>query len=383
MEAYRSEEQYTQESKIYTIYAKTRSWIATSLGIILTLVGVALMFFISSIEGTKEVKASRSDNIKILNIWREENDSVGFPEQKSSFIKYKNRDYYFVIEKKDETTGEIVDWNFYYDGGFEYVLEDYKFYVLTLIAVVVSTYISYVNYVSTVRSVTNTESFAKTLKHYQDQKNKPSVQQNTQYIPDFCEFKNKQVYEEKKREIIEDAGLNYKLYINGEISKKDMERWQKKKLRKIRKIKVKRIKSSDLLQEQGFSSRKVRILPMSQTEHQRSFLIKGGIQKLFSSVLGGFTIGFGVKLGNWQVGLVYGFTILAGYVTSVVIATDFTNSVLRNRFIAKADLLNEFDNIKERFYKVKKEDTVKPKEIENNATPDMLPIVLKKDVAKE
>ena len=160
-----------------------------------------------------------------------------------------------------------------------------------------------------------------------------------------------------------------------------MERWQKKKLKKIRKIKVKRIKSSDLLQEQGFSSRKVRILPMSQTEHQRSFLIKGGIQKLFSSILGGFTIGFGVKLGNWQVGLVYGFTILAGYVTSVVIATDFANSVLRNRFIAKADLLNEFDNIKERFYK--KEDTVKPKEIENNATLDMLPIVLKKAEAKE
>ena len=60
MEAYKSEEQYTQESKIYTIYAKTRSWIATSLGIILTLVGVALMFFISSIEG------ERSKQVKVI-----------------------------------------------------------------------------------------------------------------------------------------------------------------------------------------------------------------------------------------------------------------------------------------------------------------------------
>jgi hypothetical protein len=61
------------------------------------------------------------------------------------------------------------------------------------------------------------------------------------------------------------------------------------------------------------------------------------------------TVAFGVVLGNWVLGITYGISVFISFVSSIVIATDYVSTTLRNRFLAKADLLNEFDNIKERF----------------------------------
>ena len=57
---------------------------------------------------------------------------------------------------------------------------------------------------------------------------------------------------------------------------------------------------------------------------------------------------------NWTVGLSYGITLLC-YAAAIMIANEFAENTLRNRFIAKGDLLGEFDNIKERFIKEKEE----------------------------
>jgi hypothetical protein len=50
-------------------------------------------------------------------------------------------------------------------------------------------------------------------------------------------------------------------------------------------------------------------------------------------------------------GITYGISVFMSFVSAIVIATDFVTTTLRNRFLAKADLLNEFDNIKDLFIK--------------------------------
>lgn len=122
-----------------------------------------------------------------------------------------------------------------------------------------------------------------------------------------------------------------------------------KVLGKIKKIKVKKIHSSDLLQEHTHVGVKVTLLPMSQKEHQRMFTISGFIQKLISSALSGMVVAFGIVLGNWVLGITYGMVVVSSFISSIIVAGDFVSNTLRNRYIAKADYLNEFDNIKERF----------------------------------
>lgn len=343
------------DSKIYNIYSKTRSWISSFLGVLLTLLGVAVIFVVASLEGTKEIVASNTDSGKILSLWRETHIEEIYPDEKVDLIYYNGREYYFVIDVIED--GVITEWHFAYDGGLEYIFGDFKFYVMTLLTIAISTFISSINYTSTLRSVMGTEVFSKTLKHYQEKKE--NIAKYTQYIPDFCVYKNKQSYENAKRDIIEEAGINYDFYISKEFDIKKIEKWQKKILNKIKKIKVAKIKTSDLLQEHGIQSlTKIKILPMGQQEHQRNFMISGLFQKIVNSALSGLVVAFGVVLGNWYLGLTYGFTVFMSFISAVIVSTDFANTTLRNRYLAKADLLNEFDNIKEIFIAKTKQNNV-------------------------
>lgn len=329
------------ESKIYSTFTQTKSWISAFLGIIVTIVGVIVVFMISSLEGTREIQVSNSKSIEILRYWREENDSVGFPLDREDIILFEEEQYYFV-----ENDGE---WYFAYDGGLGYVFQDAKFYILTLITFAIAMYVANINYVSTIKQMRNANMFMKTLAHYQKAKEK--IDKYTQHIPEFCAYKNKQAFEVAKRNIVESADINYQFYLSEKFDPQKLQEWQRKILKDIEKIKVKRIQSSDLLQEHGYTSKNIQLLPMSQKEHQRIYTIKSAVQKVISSALAGLTVAFGVVLGNWVLGLTYGMVVVMSFVSSIVIATDFVTSTLRNRYIAKADLLIEFDNIKDRFIK--------------------------------
>lgn len=339
------------ENKFVDAYNKTRSWISAFLGIIITIIGTGVIFIVASLEGTKEIQVSNAKGVEVLSYWRSTTGHVQgeFPEAKSQIIIYEGRQYYFVLP-------EDGDWYFAYDGGLEYIFADYKFYVLTLLTIVISMYVANINYTSTIRSVRGTTDFVKTLSHYQTKKQE--VEKYTQYIPAFCLYKNKQAYENAKRDIIEEAGVNYTEYMKEDFDINILQDWQIKKLNKIKKIKVKRLQSSDLLQEQGYFNTKITLLPMSQKEHQRMFTVTGGIQKIISSALSGLVVAFGVVLGNWVLGITYGLTVIISFVSAIVVATDFVTTTLRNRYLAKADLLNEFNNIKEQFIEVPKEEVV-------------------------
>lgn len=351
MEAYEQ-----KDSAFYVAYTKARSWVSTFLGIILTILGIGVVFVVSSLEGTKEIKAPSAVSAAILNQYREETNNF-FPEPYAEIITYEGREYYFVVTVSHPISLEPQEWHFAYDGGLEYVFSDYKFYVLTAITSVVSVYVAYVNYVTTTRSVMGTESFVKTLKHYQEKKQK--IEKYTQYIPDFCMYKNKQAYENAKRDIIEEAAISYDVYKQNEFNYAFFSKlapWQKKILSKIQKIKVKKIHSADLLQEHntGGLELKIEMLPQSQKQHQREFVWGGIIQRVLTSALSGLTVAFGIVLGNWVLGITYGISVFMSFVSAIVIATDFVSTTLRNRFLAKADLLNEFDNIKDKFIVVEK-----------------------------
>jgi len=350
-----NEEDKSVESKFAEAFAKTRTWIEVSLGIIITLIGGTIIFLVASLEGVKEIPASNLDSGKLLVQWRIENQKgeFTFPEQKTEIMNYKNKEYYFVVSSYDEETNEIIDWYWAYDSGFGYIFGDYKFWVLSALTFVIALYVSYINYVSTARRMMSTKEMQKTLLFYKKKKEK--IEGFTQHIPAFCFSKNKQLHESAKRDIVEEASIDWEFYNSGNFKIKEIEKWQRKKIKKIKKIKIIRMHSSDLLQEQGALMKKMSLLPMSQSRHLKRFLISGGVQKLFTSILSGMVISFGVRFGNWGLGLTYGFVVIMSFVTSIVVATDFVQTTLRNRFLAKADLLNEFDNIKQRFIDEEKE----------------------------
>jgi hypothetical protein len=352
-------EQYNQDAqKLLNAYQKTRSWLVNFLGIIVTIIGVGVIFVVSSLEGTKEIRVSNAKSAEIVNYWRSTGGHASntFPEERSELIIYDGQQYYFMIDEND-------DWYFAYDGGFAYIFTDYKFYVLTSLTIVISMWVASINYTSTTRSVMQTEGFVRTLNVYAERKR--DVEKFTQLIPEFCIYKNQQAYETAKREIVEEASIHYADYIKTDFDVNKLEDWQIKKLKKIRNIKVKKIYSSDLLQENGGSIGKIQLLPMGEREHRRIFMVTGGVQKIISSALSGMVVAFGVVLGNWVLGITYGLTVVMSFVSAIIVATDFVSTTLRNRYLAKADLLREFDNIKEMFIvkeEVKEEIKEEPKE---------------------
>ena len=129
----------------------------------------------------------------------------------------------------------------------------------------------------------------------------------------------------------------------------ELEKWQKKKLKKIRKIKIINLYATDLLQDGNLVTKKIRMLPKDQNNLQLGFMLRGAFQKSLMAFLSGLAIGFAVKITDWLMGVVYGFQILMSFVTAVATAVDHTNTILRARVIAKGDYLNEFYNVKEKY----------------------------------
>jgi hypothetical protein len=208
-------------------------------------------------------------------------------------------------------------------------------------------FVASVNFTSTIRSLTKTNEFAKTLIYYQQQKDK--AKPYTQYLSFFCIEKNKEAYEIAKRDIIEDAGLKYEDYINNNFSYKSLMHWQKRKLRKIRKIKIEKLHSNDLLQERSATATRIQMLAISQNKFQTKFLTSKFFKSVLNTAVGGLSFAFGLVIENWTVGLVYSLMIFMSWVSAVMTATDYVETKLKARYIGKADYLIEFNNVKEKY----------------------------------
>jgi len=339
-----------KEKVLYDNYTSVRSKIIASIGIIITVIAIGLVFFISSLEGTREVKAGNYKSGKILNVWREAEgitDEEVYPSPKITIIAYGGKDYYYM-EEYDEVTGEVSDWYFAFEGGLRYVFSDYKYYVLTAIVGVIAIFVSYINYVSSKNSSKEADRFIGALKYYKDAKDK--VRGNFHLIPLFCIDKNRETRDTVVRDIVEETGVFYEEYVKPDYDKTGLEKWQLKILKKIRKIKLIRLKSPDLLQEKPIAKgATIRLLPAGEKETEKAFLIKSSFQKIITIAMSGAVVAFGVVLGNWALGATYGVTVAMGGVTASIAGADYVFNTLRNRYIAKADYLIEFDGVKEKY----------------------------------
>lgn len=355
MEAY-DNDQMQDSTNINAALEKGISWLYSFLGIIIVIICTVLAFLLASLDGTKEIRASNSLSGKLLNEWREEVgdlEGILFPQEKVDIIEYKDKEYYFLIEETDEE-GNITKWYYAYDSNFSYVFQDERYYILWALVFILALTVAVINYKQTVNNQKEGRKFKSTLIYYQEQKK--NSENITQHLPNFCNFKNKQAYENKKREIIENADIDYDYYNSVRFNYDKLEDWQKKRLKKIKKIKIKRLTQSDLLQEHnGKVGRKVVLLPISEEEHFKGFVVKKVITNIFSLGVGGLVIGFGFKFGNIGLGLTFGSMVISSWISAVFTAIDFVNNTLRNRFIAKGNYLKEFYNTKDKYINVKEE----------------------------
>ncbi len=356
--AVHDEKPQATQSDLYAVYEKTKGWVMSTLTLLLTILAVITVFLISSVQGTKEIKASNTDGVRILELWRIENqDPTGYPKEKEELFSFRGQEYYFVISKIDTEKGTIDKWYFAYEGGFGYVWRDWKYWILSGVALMITMIVVALNYKSAKEKEKEKENFKSSRLYFQRQKNK--VRDIIQFISDYCVFVTNRAIENKRIEIVESAGIRYKDYQNG-LKGLTLEKWQMKKLKKMRKINVTPLTSADLLHDnipEGlFRKRKITMLPTSESEHQTRFLIRTFHNRAISILLSGFVIGFSFVLGEWGLGATYGFMVLSAAATATVAGKEYVNNTLKSRFIAKGDYLQEFFNMRDKFADYKEDD---------------------------
>ena len=342
-------EKSAKDQIMYDKYNTARSKVIAGIGIIITILAIGVVFFISSLEGTREVRASNYTSGKILNIWRVDEgleDTNDFPEPNVTLIEYKGREYYYT--EKLDSEGNVIDWYFAFDGGLNYVFQDYKYYVLTAIVVTIAIFVAYVNYISAKNNCKEKDRFVGALKYYK--KAKDDTRGKFHLIPFFCRDKKREARETLTMDIVEEAGIIYAEYKKDDFDKTKIEKWQLKILKKIRKIKIEPLNSNELLQEKPIAKgARISFLPAGEKETEMKFLRKTAVQKFITIGMSGAVVAFGIVLGNWALGATYGFTVALGGVTASLAGTDYVYNTLRNRYIAKADYLIEFNNNSDKY----------------------------------
>lgn len=195
------------------------------------------------------------------------------------------------------------------------------------------------------------ERFLGTLDYYKEKKDRAMPYLDV--LNKFCIFKNKDIFQMIEQEIVESADLDYAKYKNGEY--KALEKYQKKRLKKIAKIKIKKIRARDLTQE--VHSRKnntYSFLPKAEAQVERQQLLTTMASRAISTFGFMFIAGLSFSTLGWVSAVVNAFGIFSTWIGSIVTAYDFVLGTLRVRYIARADLLDEFYNTIEN-YTVKKE----------------------------
>lgn len=306
---------------------------------------IVAFFFVSTIGGFKSQDTSITTSNKILEEWKKTPSSKGreYPNELSELVRYKGVDYYFKVLERDKDN-KIVKWRFGYDITFEYILSDYKTYILTLLFIMVALNIADTSYTSSRKRQMESIPFLKALKSFSEAKS--DIKHKINKLPDFCTYKNKQLLDMLKRQMVESVNLEYDRYLKGEYNKDNTTKLQWKYLNKIERIKVKKIAPSDLLHEmEKRGVRSLKILPDGIIEHHKKFLTKTAIKKILNAVVSGLVVSFGIIWGNWITGLVNAILLILTALTSTFAGYQFVHFKLIVRYQVKRDLLIEFNDL--------------------------------------
>lgn len=214
------------------------------------------------------------------------------------------------------------------------------------------------------------ESFKKVVSDYQIAKNK--ARPNFKYLPKFTQRKNKDILLIKQQEIVEAADLDWDLYRQGYYllekpikkrvwykffkpiydennfdEKRLIKDYQKKRLKLLKKIKIKKIYSQDLTQESNFSTKMTYShLPPDEESAEKSFVRGKMITRAFTTfaflLVGGLTFSW----AGWVSALINAFGVLVAWGGAIIQGNDYVNNVLTLRYVGQRDLLDEFnDNV--------------------------------------
>ena len=197
------------------------------------------------------------------------------------------------------------------------------------------------NYRATKKEAKSDQNFIDSLTHYSTRKT--AIIDKTEYLPAFAQHKNEEMKIFLERIVVESADLVYKKYKDGDYNKKLLARWQRKKLRTIRKIKIKRLTGYDLLQEHQFSKKLTySFLPQDEKTAESHGMMKTGIVRAINTFAFMFVGGLVFATSGWIAGVINSFGVLSAWIGAMVSANQYVESILRQRVIGKADLLTEF-----------------------------------------
>lgn len=198
------------------------------------------------------------------------------------------------------------------------------------------------NYRATKKEAKEDDNFKSSLKHYSEKKN--AVIEHADLLPQFAQYKNKEMRHFLERIVVESADLVYTKYKNGEYDLKSLSDWQRRRLKNLRKIKIRNLSGYDLLQEHQFSKKLTySFLPQDEKTAERVGIAKTGITRAINTFAFMFVGGFVFAMSGWVAGLINAFGVLSAWIGAMVSANQYVESVLRQRIIGKADLLTEFD----------------------------------------
>jgi len=250
------------------------------------------------------------------------------------------------------------------------------FWVIWAVVFVIAMTVVTITYRTTKKEAKEQKTFVATLKYYKEQKD--LAMKHIDGLPKFCEEKNKEIYKMIEREIIESADLVYEKYkpenyyqpipkwkqiyykmahITPANDKPYLEPWQAKRLKLIKNIKIKKLRSRDLTQEYSYTKNSsYSFLPQDEKSNEHSFLMSGAVNRALNTfaflLVGSLTFG----ASGWVSAITNSLGILFAWFGAVIAANDYVNNELRNRYISKGDLLSEFNNTAEKYIKEEKSD---------------------------
>lgn len=197
------------------------------------------------------------------------------------------------------------------------------------------------NYRATKKEAKDDDNFKSSLKHYSEKKS--NIIEHAELLPQFAQYKNEEMKIFLERVIVESADLVYVKYKNGEYDVRTLEKWQRKRLRNLRKIKIHRLSGYDLLQEHQFSKKfTYSFLPQDEKTAERIGIAKTGLTRAINTFAFMFVGGFVFAMSGWVAGLINAFGVLSAWIGAMVSANQYVEGVLRQRIIGKADMLTEF-----------------------------------------
>jgi len=257
----------------------------------------------------------------------------------------------FFVSTLDNTDGQF---------NFKEQVTSLKFWITWAVVFGIVLIVSNTNYELTKKQAKEEDKFMSTMKYYGE--TKKETMKHIDLLPAFAEDKNRQIYKTLEREIVESADLIYDRYKNGEYT--DLEEWQLKRLDEIKKIKIKKLRSTDLTQETLISSKKVySFLPEGESEvtkkRNKGLAVKRAINTFAFLMIGGLT----VSLIGWVAGITNAFGVASAWFMSIISARDYVENGLRQRMIAKADLLSEFNETWEKYVPKQPKEVIKEEHV--------------------